>query len=320
MPVFFLLSSFLITELLLRELGKTGTVHIQSFYLRRILRIWPLYFAFFALCFGMGRAHLMMHPLSLKTTLYFTLLAGNWYLVLFGPIANAMIVLWSISVEEQFYLGWPWLMRLGGARAVRWIAWTACPLSYATLWFLARRGADADVSIWSNTFVQMQFFALGGSLALYFQTRRPDFSIVTRGLMGIITIASWVSAAYWCRLKRGDAHITPEHACIGYFLIAVGTIGTFLIFYGLPIGRGPVARAAIYLGKISYGLYVFHYFALLLAEGSLHHLLPTHDTYAAGIVSGLALTILFASASYRFLEKPMLLYKERFTFVHSRPL
>ena len=320
MPVFFLLSSFLITELLLREQSRTGTVHIPSFYVRRVLRIWPLYFCFFALCFVLGRVHLMMHPLSLQTTLFFTLLAGNWYLVLYGPIANAMVVLWSISVEEQFYLGWPWLMRMGGERAVRWIAYIACPMSYLALWFLARRGADADTSLWCNTFVQMQFFALGGMLALYFQKHKPDFSVAVRTAFVACTVASWVCAAYWCRVKRADAHISPQHACLGYLLMAIGTVCTFLTFYGLRIGRGPVARAAIYLGKISFGLYVFHYFALLIAAGGLHHLLPERNTIAAADLVGLLLTILLASLSYRFLEKPALRYKERFTFVHSRPV
>ena len=320
MPVFFLLSSFLITELLLREINSTGTVQIPSFYVRRVLRIWPLYFTFFAFCFVMGRAHLMMQPLSIRATLFFSLLAGNWYLVLYGPIASAMVVLWSISVEEQFYLFWPWLMRLGGARAVRWTAWIVSPLAYVALWFLAHRGADADTGLWTNTFVQMQFFALGGFLALYLQKHKPIFSIAARSAFVVCMLASWFVAAYWCRVKRNDLRITAEHACIGYALMAVGTLCTFLMFYDLHIGRGRLAQAAIYLGKISFGLYVFHYFALLTAAGAMHHLLPRQNTIAGANLLGLVLTIVFASLSYHLLEKPLLRYKKRFTFVHSRPL
>ena len=163
MPVFFLLSSFLITELLVREQSRTGTVHIPSFYVRRILRIWPLYFAFFALCAALGAARLLMSPISIKATLYFLLLAGNWYLVFYGTMQNAVVVLWSISVEEQFYLGWPWLMRLWGTRGIYWVFLLACPLSYVALWILARNGSNPD-ALWDNTFVQMQFFPLCMSL------------------------------------------------------------------------------------------------------------------------------------------------------------
>ena len=103
-PVFFLLSAFLITELLLRERTGTGAIHVRSFYLRRILRIWPLYFAVF---FGLA---LLNHFVPGTGTdnpwawLAFTCFSGNWYITARGWIAGSVDPLWSISVEEQFYL------------------------------------------------------------------------------------------------------------------------------------------------------------------------------------------------------------------------
>lgn len=322
MPVFFLLSSFLITELLVREQSRTGRVHIPAFYVRRVLRIWPLYFAFFAFCAALGGLHLLMHPISVRATLFFLLLAGNWYLVLYGPLQNAIVVLWSISVEEQFYLVWPWLMRLGGTRVLRWVAAIVCPLAYVAIALLSARGASPDLELWSNTLVQMQFFPLGGLLALYLSSRRPHITRTVRALLVAGTVLAWVSAAFWCRLKRFDLHITPQHACLGYLLVAAGAASMFVAFYGFQVGTGWLPRTLVYLGKVSFGLYVFHYFALMFAESAVHHIFHLRQQFVwmPALPLAFALTILFASISYRFLEKPLLRYKERFTFVQSRPL
>jgi peptidoglycan/LPS O-acetylase OafA/YrhL len=106
-PVFFLLSSFLIVELLLRERAATGSVHIKSFYARRILRIWPLYFA---ACYGLiilGRFLPNVGPKDPRAWLAFTFFAGNWYILRHGWIASAFDPLWSIAIEEQFYITVP---------------------------------------------------------------------------------------------------------------------------------------------------------------------------------------------------------------------
>ena len=110
--VFFLLSAYLITELLLREKDVKGTVSLQRFYLRRILRIWPLYFGFLALSVWVG--HLVHRP---ETYVSIIGLAGALFLVGNLAIAHGFSlgiagVLWSISVEEQFYLIWPFLVRI----------------------------------------------------------------------------------------------------------------------------------------------------------------------------------------------------------------
>ncbi len=319
--VFFLLSAFLITELLLRERKRTSTVNIKAFYLRRILRIWPLYFSFFALCWVLGHLHLKaMQPIPGKMTLFYLLLAGNWYLVLYGVPANPMNVLWSISVEEQFYLVWPWLTRSRGAAAINLLGAVLIPTSYLSIALLAHRGLNPDTQLWANTLVQMQFFAIGGLLALWVNAHKPELSRVGRiGGLGL-TLAAWWLAAWLCRLKREDNSITPSHACLGYLLVALGAVSLFLVFYGLRIGSGPFARAAIYLGKISFGLYAFHFLALAISLGIVHRLAPNAPERPLGVLPALVITIALAAASYRFLEAPALRLKERFTAVESRPV
>ena len=79
-PVFFLLSAFLITELLMRERDQVGTIHSGAFYARRILRIWPLYFAVFYGLVILGHFLPSAGPRDPRSWLAFTLFAGNWYI------------------------------------------------------------------------------------------------------------------------------------------------------------------------------------------------------------------------------------------------
>ena len=107
-PVFFLLSSFLITELLFRESDETGTIQLKAFYMRRILRIWPLYFLVF---YGLVILTQFVPWSGAKdpaTWLAFTFFAGNWWICLHGWVpAYPVNPLWSVSVEEQFYIAIP---------------------------------------------------------------------------------------------------------------------------------------------------------------------------------------------------------------------
>jgi peptidoglycan/LPS O-acetylase OafA/YrhL len=104
--IFFFLSSYLITELLLREKRDTGTILIPAFYVRRILRIWPLYFAMIAASCLYG-LFAPAHAVSIAWTISLLLLFTNWYTAGHGYPPGFLFPLWSISLEEQFYLLWP---------------------------------------------------------------------------------------------------------------------------------------------------------------------------------------------------------------------
>ena len=101
--LFFVLSSYLITELLLREKDLIGGLDVKSFYIRRILRIWPLYFAFLALAVALRWIFPGQH-VTWRAGLWFSLLAGNWYIVFHGFPSSVIFPLWSVSIEEQFYI------------------------------------------------------------------------------------------------------------------------------------------------------------------------------------------------------------------------
>jgi peptidoglycan/LPS O-acetylase OafA/YrhL len=102
--LFFTLSAFLITELLVQEKERLGKIDVLAFYARRILRIWPLYFVFLAGAFVVVR----FSWLYLATCALFI---GNFGFYWWGPPSLILSSLWSISVEEQFYIAWPLILR-----------------------------------------------------------------------------------------------------------------------------------------------------------------------------------------------------------------
>jgi len=327
--LFFLLSAYLITELLGREKANTGTIHVGSFYARRILRIWPLYFAFLFAGALLGLA-IQDYRLEAHRIAAFLLLAGNWYVARIGCSANPIAPLWSISVEEQFYLAWPWVVKLGGRTWTCIICSILLPLSFLFLYELSRAGGDAGSNIWFNSFVQFQFFALGALLALCLRGRVPALGLLSRIAIFVAGLTSWLIADGVLRLGGADARLSSGSIIAGYAFVAIGCLLFFVSFLGMLTRWVP--KRLVYLGKISYGLYVFHMLALSVswrlfwpAESQRSSLQATSWN---GVVLGaraalillvsMGMTVICAALSYRFLEQPFLSIKERFTFVRSR--
>jgi peptidoglycan/LPS O-acetylase OafA/YrhL len=317
--LFFLLSSYLITELLFRERDATGDIHIQSFYVRRILRIWPLYF--FILFAGFLWGHISpAYAFSRGRLFAFLFLLGNWYTGLFNYTRNFIYPLWSISIEEQFYLIWPTIARLGNRSGILLASILFWISAYVALVILSLQHASLDYSIWTNSFVQFQYFALGGILAIVLKGRVPSISGIGRFVLLGTGLTILLMAELVFHVNTVTMSPTLALTIPGYFLVGVGIVLLFISALGAEIPA--IAQPLVYLGKISYGLYVFHAIALSLVTMGVDRL-HLHNVFVkTAVVSplGLALTIAFAMLSYRFLESPFLQLKERFTFVKTRSI
>lgn len=313
LPMFFVLSAYLITELLMREREKTGTISWGRFFTRRALRIWPLYYGSLILSAVFALVVLRRHWVDWRAALAFGLFIANWvphqvplYL---GP-------LWSISVEEQFYLIWPPVSKFGGRKLVWGVSVFFVLL--AAFW-LSRYYQEGWLSMWVATPVQFLFFATGAMIALgtsggRIPVRKPwSRAVCILGGFGLLVLVGAVCIA------QPDLHVSLPRFYVGYGAAALGCALIFIGMLGVSRIPGPLA----YLGKISFGLYVFHIAMLKLAVwvtgplglrgGSLARLLVTDGL-------GLSFSIVVAHLSYRYFETPFLRLKERFEVIHTRPV
>ena len=319
--LFFFLSSFLITELLRREQLRTGMIHLKAFYVRRSLRIWPLYFSVIALTSIVGLRSATIH-MSRATALAFIFFVVNWFEIFQRKVSIPLSWLWSISVEEQFYLSWPLLAKLGGVRAVAIASVICIPVSAIAIVLANDWQGHPSSTVWLNSVVQFQFFACGALVAIVAANSQWAIRVFQRAFLAGFGLLLWIVASSYCELKQPDAIVPSSKLVLGYVLVALGCVCIFAATLGI---ENPPS-ALVYLGKISYGLYVFHEFALSGMTSVRHHLehaegFTSHSAvlFALDRIFALLATIFLAALSYRYLEKPFLRFKDRFAIVRSRP-
>jgi len=279
--LFFALSAYLITELLLRERRSRGAIDVRAFYLRRILRIWPLYYLALLILVPVFSI-LPGERMPWAHFLAFAFLGGNWACAAWGYPPSSFALLWSVSIEEQFYLTWPWLVRLGES-CLRRFACGMLAVATATRIVLVVRDVHHP-GIWCNTLARLDPIAGGALLACFLKGMVPGHSRRARTLwIGLGAATLIVSGAV------GSNEGWP--VLVTYPLAAAASVA---IIFGI---LGARLRVGSYLGRISYGLYVFHAAAIRIAPSP---------------VLSLPLTIAIAALSYRFLESPFLRLKDRF--------
>jgi peptidoglycan/LPS O-acetylase OafA/YrhL len=308
--LFFALSSFLITTLLLRERDAGGTIDVIGFYKRRILRIWPLYFVFLLIVTPLMSHVLADESMPLKYTLAFLLLAGNWACALWGYPHSVAGPLWSISMEEQFYLVWPWVLRRWAMNLLV-VALVLLTVSFALRIYLVMDGA-VHPQIWCNTLARLDPIACGALLAVIARRREIALSGVLRAALLLFALAGLTIAG-----RYGD--FTGIRSLITFPAVSAACVCLILAALGLPMlsARTRALQALVYLGRISYGLYVFHFmFVMLFGVATAHD--PVDRLIR--IVGTLVATIAAATVSYHLLELPFLKRKERFAHVQSRPV
>jgi peptidoglycan/LPS O-acetylase OafA/YrhL len=311
--VFFVLSSYLITELLLREKDLIGTLDVRSFYIRRILRIWPLYFAFLALAVVLQWI-VPGQQVTWRAGLWFSLLAGNWFIVFHGFPSSVIFPLWSVSIEEQFYITWPAVVRRVSETGMLMIASLLLAVATAARLYLGMHHIG-ESDVWCNTFVQLDPIAIGILMAVLLRGEVPRLSRLSRAALMLAGVTGLALGSQFFGIKNDP--LTTARIVFGYPSVAIG--GALLLLSVLRTRMSGSNRLLVYLGRISYGLYVFHVLGLLISDHVVRDQTASLLRYALRVSVALTATILMAAVSYRWLETPFLSLKQRFTHVLSRP-
>ena len=325
-PLFFFLSAFLITELLIREQDNFGKINVKSFYIRRILRIWPLYFAFFFIIILLtSTTHYFDAKIPTGTRLAFLLFSGNWYITFNEWQSYCINPLWSVSVEEQLYIILPLIIFFSGKRGLKIFSFLAFAGAYGAIIYYASRPTAGFSGQWTNSFVQFQFFAAGILLSVFLKGRQPKIPAVPRIMLFLAGIACWLTASIICEVNADSPHLaTIPQSVSGWLLVLTGVTLMFFSLFGAQARYMPSPLA--YLGRISYGMYVVHitiYWTIyktlspqLTALSLKMGLLEWKNE--VGAIIAFIITTTIALLSYRYFEKPFLKWKTRFTLIPSR--
>ena len=315
--VFFVISGYLITGLLLRELEKTGTVSLTRFYSRRAKRLLPL--TVVVLAFVVVLSWLVFDPVRMEEVSFGVVASGlyfmNWLLAAraadyfaAGLEASPVQHFWTLAVEEQFYLVWPvlilaaawWSRRTGrGLRPVLAAAFGAVALS-SLVYGVYSTQTQAGAAYFS-TLTRGWELALGGLLALVPATR---FVRLPRAAAGVAAAAGLVAIAF-ATLRFDDDTLFPGHAALVPTLGAAAIIAAGLAKTpGGPsrlLALGPVRH----VGRISYSWYLWHWPPLVFVDAVWGSLSPLEG------VGVLAASYVPAVLTHRLVERP---------FLHSRRL
>lgn len=321
--IFFVLSGFLITYLLLQEVKISKTIAIKNFYLRRILRIWPLYFiiliiSFFIVPFTLNTgffAHETYYQSQISKLQYganlvlFMLFLSNVALKVYPPVVGAAQS-WSVSVEEQFYLLWPLLLK-GFTDKLGWVL-LVIALGKPMLIFSLSHGLrivgldfkyfDIVLSIVNE--MKFEFMALGGILALCFMKIPEVFDKFLKGKFPLFAMLLLVCAGLFFSF----------HSYI-MALIYTGMIGTI-------VANGIESKIFKGIGEVSYGIYMYHplimYCVFALAHFYFPDLANNFIYYNLFVYGGVTLsTYLISYLSYHYVESFFLRLKNKYSIITS---
>jgi len=316
--LFFALSAYLITTLLIREEEIRGRIDTRAFYLRRILRIWPLYFFFIAVAALVPVWDKTQH-LGWPFVAGYLLLSGNWVYVFLGLPHSIAGPLWSVSIEEQFYLIWPLALRRLSRRQLVFAVIGLLVVANAARLFLVYSNA-LGAAVEYNTLARIDGIAFGILVAYFLGSDAPSLSLSSRSALAIGSLVLWCLVASYTNLNAQTEVAPVMGTLLGRPLVALGATGLLVAVIGAPAAGARMLTNSwlTYLGRISYGLYVYHAAGLLVAW----HLFRGNSAkiYAAYAIAGFSLAVIFSAISYRWLESPFLKMKERFAVVRSRPV
>jgi peptidoglycan/LPS O-acetylase OafA/YrhL len=289
--LFFVLSGFLITGILLQSRGRPTSTALKVFYARRVLRIFPIYYLtlFLAVLFGV--------PTVREAIGWHVLYLSNYYLISLGlgAAGNPLLHFWSLAVEEQFYLLWPLIILRTPGRYLPWvIAGTILlgPFSRWGLFALTRNAATTSALICC-----VDTLGIGALLAWWWSTGHARISLAIPFVGVTLLGAAHAISALWFLRDLGAA------------LVFVAVVDRAARGFSGPVGFFLSCRPVVALGAVSYGMYVYHFLVSRLGLPGF----PSFDDalrfgYGEGVFRfayATVASIVIATASWWLVERPV---------------
>jgi peptidoglycan/LPS O-acetylase OafA/YrhL len=270
--VFFVLSGFLITMLLMKEWARSGTIRLRAFWARRARRLLPALFVLllaiglYALLFAPGGTLGTLRGDGLSTLLYF----GNWHQILDGQsyfvqvsAPSPLLHTWTLAIEEQFYLVWPIVVIVvlkvsKSPRVLLGVAVAGVLASATEMALLFHTGLDPS-RIYYGTDTRAQDILTGAALGILLVRRPPVSSQRARvAFSSLAGVGGLVFVLEWIRIN-GSPNITYRGGfLLADLMVALVICGVSMAPAGIP-ARILAFRPLTFVGRISYGLYLWHW-------------------------------------------------------------
>ncbi len=324
--LFFVLSGFLITSLLLEEWAGTGSLHLVEFWARRARRLLPALFLLLAAlaaylvlnaAFGGPGANGLVDLSDLRGDALATLFyVGNWHAIFAGQsyfaqfsVPSPLQHTWSLAIEEQFYLVWPPLLLLLLRQARRsWrqvgvvVAVAGALLSAGLMALLFHPGGD-PTRVYYGTDTRL-FDLMAGIAVAFLSAARPQPGQAARRLLHLAASAAAVALGYFW-VTAGTARGLPTNWMFDGGFLLCAALAAVVVADARLLDRGPFARILStpplhFLGTISYGVYLWHWPIIVYLNGARTGL-------SNGPLDALRLgaTLVAATASYYLVERPI---------------
>jgi len=327
---FFVLSGFLITYLLLAEQKATGTIGVKEFYLRRVFRIWPVYYLLVVVAFFILPQFEFLHIPWLQKFIaedywfkffLYCLLLPNLALAMYPAIPHAGQS-WSIGVEEQFYILWPWMVKKAKNVVRAIVVFTGIVLAIKVIVLVfAMKNPDLEwlkqlkKMVAMSKFESMSIGAIGAWVLFekkekWLQTLyRPEIQIACYAMIPVLMF-------FTPQVIQDGIHLVYS---VVFLIIILNVCSNPRSFLKL---KNPIID---YLGKISYGIYMYHMIVVVFCiqvckrifpDWTGLEILPNMVLY----ISATLLTFMVSALSYEWFEKRFIKMKEKFSKVISGDL
>ncbi|MGZ3862272.1 MAG: acyltransferase family protein [Bacteroidia bacterium] len=306
--IFFLVSGFLITYLLLAEKETTGRIDVMKFYIRRAFRIWPLYFVMILI--GPLLAYFFYE--QSPDYLYQFLFAGNFDVILHGTKSPATDHLWSICIEEHFYLVCPLMLFLIPVKRIPQTLLSIILICVAYRAYISSYSENYGMTIYMHTLSRIDVLAIGSLFGyLYYQNKiKLDSPLPVRLIIYALFLFIFLNVSY----NECGSLFTATVKKYFYVLMAAYWIGNFLFN---PDSRFVFTKPNFIhsLGKMSYGIYMFNPVVIFLVL-KFFSVMEFRNYFMFLACVHLALWGVI-SLSYYLIELPFLSLKEKYAVIKS---